>query len=79
MVSEFILTLIKKVKERSDVMATSSIFHNVNINTREEANQFIYALEKAKQWANEHKESKAPKYKTLSGEEIRKFFHERLK
>ena len=60
-------------------MATSSIFHNVNINTRKEANQFIDALEKAEQWANEHKESEAPAYKTLSGEEIRKFFHERLK
>lgn len=60
-------------------MATSSIFHNVNINTQKETNQFINALEKAEQWANEHKESKAPAYKTLSGEEIRKFFHERLK
>ena len=39
-------------------MATSSIFHNVNINTQKETNQFINALEKAEQWANEHKESK---------------------
>lgn len=61
-------------------MATSSIFHNVNINTRKEANQFIDALEKAEQWAYEHKESEAlNEHKTLSGEEIRKFFHERLK
>ena len=60
-------------------MSTSSIFHNVNINTRKEANQFIDALEKAEQWANEHKESEAPAYKTLSGEEIRKLFYKHLK
>ena len=53
-------------------MATSSFFHSVVINTPEQAEKLVDALEKAEKYSREHKEPEV-NYREIRGDELKEF------